>query len=189
MKNAELIGPFCQTTVKMKTILPLAEYLSDGYWVITTNVNFRFSIVCRKSSTFSIDIKTPLQVIKLDMFCHAVGKMLIFPAYFNKESKYNINDPFDKLLRNSGHFNFNLWESFHENVPNYTMSNFATHFPNIEEISMGHLIDKLKNLRQVENPDNLTNWIYSIANFGKIVFIIVLVIICCKFQTKFKTVV
>ena len=121
MKNAELIGPFCQTTVKMKTILPLAEYLSDGYWVITTNVNFRFSIVCRKSSTFSIDIKPPLQVIKLDMFCHAVGKMLIFPAYFHKESKYNINDPFDKLLRNSEHFNFNIWESFHENVPNYTI--------------------------------------------------------------------
>ena len=131
MKNAELIGPFCQITVKMKTILPLAEYLSDGYWVITTIVNFRFSI--------------------------------------------------DKLLRNSGHFNFNLWESFHENVPNYSMSNFATHFPNIEEIPMGHLIDKLKNLRQVENPENLPSWIYSIANLGIIIFIIVLVIICYVF--------
>jgi hypothetical protein len=37
------------------------------------------------------------------------------------------------------------------------MSNFATHFPNIEEIPMGHLIDKLKNLRQVENPDEICN--------------------------------
>ena len=55
------------------------------------------------------------------MFCHAVSKMLILPTYFHKESKYNINDPFDKLLRNSEHFNFNIWESFHENVPNYTI--------------------------------------------------------------------
>jgi hypothetical protein len=31
MKIAELIGPFCQITVKMKTILQLEEYLSDGY--------------------------------------------------------------------------------------------------------------------------------------------------------------
>jgi hypothetical protein len=31
MKNAELIGSFCQITVKMKTILPLAEYLSYEY--------------------------------------------------------------------------------------------------------------------------------------------------------------
>ena len=162
-------------------MLPLAEYLSDEYWVITTNVNFRFSIVCQNSSTFLIDIKPPFQVIKLDMLCHAVSKMLILPAYFHKESKYNINDPFDKLLRNSGHFNFNLWESCHENVPNYTMSNFATHFPIIEEIQMGHLIDKLNNLRQVENPDNLPSWIYSIANLGIIIFVIVLVIICYVF--------
>jgi hypothetical protein len=181
MKNAELMGSFCQITVKMKTILPIAEYLSDGYWVITTIGNFRFSIVCQNSSTFLIDIKPPFQVIKLDMLCHAVSKMLILPAYFHKESKYNINDPFDKLLRNSGHFNFNLWKSCHENVPNYTMSNFATHFPIIEEIQMGHLIDKLNNLRQVENPDNLPSWIYSIANLGIIIFVIVLVIICYVF--------
>ena len=44
---------------------------------------------------------------------------------------------------------------------------------------MSHLIDKLKNLRQVENPDHL-------PNFGIIFFIIILVITCCKFQTKFK---
>jgi hypothetical protein len=181
MKNAELIGLFCQITVKMKTILPLAEYLSDGYWIITTIVNFRFSIVCQNSSAFLIDIKPPLRVIKLDMLCHAVSKMLILPAYLHKESKYNINDPFDKLFRNSGHFNFNLWESFDENVPDYTMSNFATHFPNIEEIPMGHLIDKLNNLRQVENPDNLPIWIYSIANLSIIIFVIVLVIICYVF--------
>jgi hypothetical protein len=53
MKNAELIGLSCQITVKMKTILPLAEYLSDGYWIITTIVNFRFSIVCQNSSPIS----------------------------------------------------------------------------------------------------------------------------------------
>ena len=120
------------------------------------------------------------------MFCHAVNKLLILPAYFHKENKYKITDPFDKLLRNSEHLNFNLWESFHENVPNYTLSIFATHFLNIEEIPMGHLTDKLKNLKQIENPEHLPNWTYSIANFGIIIFIIILVIICCKFQTKFK---
>ena len=63
------------------------------------------------------------------------------------------------------------------------MSNFATHFSNMEEIPMGHLfvLDKLKKLRQVENPDNLPSWIYSIANLGIIIFIIVLVIICYVF--------
>jgi hypothetical protein len=66
------------------------------------------------------------------------------------------------------------------------MRNFATKFSNINEIPMGQLIDKLKNLRQVENPDNLPNLTYSIANFGIIVFIIILAILCCKFQTKFK---
>jgi hypothetical protein len=39
---------------------------------------------------------------------------------------------------------------------------------------MGHLIDKLKNLRQVENPEHLPSWTYSIANFGIIIFIILL---------------
>jgi hypothetical protein len=101
MKNAELIGPFCQITVQMETILPLAEYLSDGLWGISTNVNFRLSIVSHNSSTFSIDVKPPLQVIKIDMFCHAVSKMLTLPAYFHNESIYTINDSFDKLLRNS----------------------------------------------------------------------------------------
>jgi hypothetical protein len=33
----------------------------------------------------------------------------------------SIKCPFDKLLRNSEHFNFNIWESFHENVPIYTI--------------------------------------------------------------------
>jgi hypothetical protein len=170
----------------MKTILPLTEYLSDGLCGISTNVNFRLSIVSHNSSTFSIDVKPPLQVIQLDMFCHAVSKMLTLPAYFHNESIYYINDPFDKLLRNSEHLNFNLWESFNENVPSYTMRNFATNFSNIEEIPMGHLIDKLKNLKQVENPDNLPNWTYSIANFSIIIFIIILAITCCKFQTKLK---
>lgn len=64
----------------MKTILPLAEYLYDGYWVITTNVNFRLSIVCQNSSTFPIDVKPPLQVINFDMLCHAVSKILSLPA-------------------------------------------------------------------------------------------------------------
>jgi hypothetical protein len=31
MKNAELMGSFCQITVKMKTILPIAEYLSGEH--------------------------------------------------------------------------------------------------------------------------------------------------------------
>ena len=43
------------------------------------------------------------------------------------------------------------------------------------------LIDKLNNLRQVENPDSLPSWIYSIANLAIIIFIIVLVIICYVF--------
>jgi hypothetical protein len=43
------------------------------------------------------------------------------------------------------------------------MSNFATHFPNIEEIPMGHLIDKLNNLRQVENPDTIENLKFTIV--------------------------
>ena len=90
------------------------------------------------------------------------------------------------MIRDANHFHFNLWEPFHENVPNYTMGNFAKHFPNIEEIPMGHLINKLKNLRQVENPASLPNWTYSIANFGIIILVIVIIILCCKFQTKFQ---
>ena len=49
VKNPETIEQNCQTVVQLKTVLPMADYLSDVNWIITTQRKLVFSLVCQEN--------------------------------------------------------------------------------------------------------------------------------------------
>ena len=186
LRNDKLIDSTCKSIVKLNTTLPLAQYISDGHWVITTTQVLRFSIVCQNASRFSLEVEPPLQVIKLDMTCHAVSDLLSLPAYFQEESHYEIDDPFRRLIGRIDVSNLKLWKPFHDTFENYTLTELPKLLGEVKEIPIDNLLYKLKNLREIDAGNAWPNWLTSLLYFGGFFLGIAIIFICCKFRQKFK---
>ena len=49
MKNTEIVERNCQPMVRLNAVLPMAEYLTNGNWIITTQLKIVVSLVCQEN--------------------------------------------------------------------------------------------------------------------------------------------
>jgi hypothetical protein len=101
LQNEENIRKYCKIIVKLKTILPLANYISSGKWIISTRSRINLAVYCENGSreTQSLTIVPPVHVIQLQMSCSANSDYLTLPSYFQSENNYEIALPTDKFLQ------------------------------------------------------------------------------------------
>ena len=187
MDERSSIDRLCQTLVRPNEILPFSEYISDGYYAISTNKNVQFTQVCKKLSASVVTVKPPLGVIKVKPSCSMTNQNLVLPAYFHQESKYNLTNPLSKLVRNFQVSKVKLWKPFHSKLPNLTLDTLPTKLKDIKEIRMDDLISQLQTLDDVTVEEHVAIWPYVILSIGLILFIFVFGLFCyCKCYPKMR---
>ena len=144
MKNKENVGKYCKTEVTLNSLLPKATYVFDGIWVIATQTELTFSIVC--SDYTKIDkVKPPMSVMSLEMGCSASNDYVTLMPYYHKESTYVTTDIYSELLRLNNKTEFKIWDPFTYKLPNFASIEVPKELQALEKIPMGHLIDRLHN--------------------------------------------
>ena len=81
MRNKEKRHETCRTLVRPSSVLPMAEYMSSGVWIITTQKRLRLSIVCHNGQEASefIRIYQFDSVVHIDAPCSKNCDRLICP--------------------------------------------------------------------------------------------------------------
>ena len=86
MENEKAITQNCQVNVVPKAILPLAEYLSNGLWIVVTTEPFKLSVNCQLTSPYHsiFAVTPPITLVPLKATCSASSNYLsLTPFYFN----------------------------------------------------------------------------------------------------------
>ena len=78
MKESD-IGKFYKVIVEPSSILPLANCISSGSWLVTTDKPLSFAIVCHntkyKTTSYQIISPPPLNILTLNETCKATNDL------------------------------------------------------------------------------------------------------------------
>ena len=187
MKNNALIKENCKNTIKLNALSPMAEYISDGTWVVVTNMPLRMTIVCESiSDNKEIIIKPPVDMLRLKTSCSANNDRLSLLPFYHLETRVNIDEPFDKFIKNYNWTYSNTWNDFHKCVPNFNYKDLPKELSAIESISTDSLISELNKVEEISIEPEPKSLIPSWVSIMSTIFIIVLIVIVCCMGKKFK---
>lgn len=192
MKDQEGVNASCKTMVNVNTVLPMAEYLTGGHWVISTAERLTFSIVCeddknrnfidlRENRGGEVVVEPPLGIIQLRMTCSATNEHLKLLTYFQEESRYEISDSLRELLTNFRRQNVTLWDPFHKSLPQWKRIAVPARLSPISPIPMDKLISELKSETELENMDtSYPVWLYAVIVTPLVVVALLGIMYKCK---------
>ena len=179
MKNTENIGKYCKTEVTPNSILPRATYILDGIWVVATQTELTFSIVC-SNYTEVIKIKPPMTVMSLEMRCSASSDYVTLMPYYHKESTYVVTDIYSELLRLNNKTELKIWDPFKYKLPNFTSIEVPQELQDLEKIPMGNLINRLHNTRDIVKDNGTPEWVYYLIGALSALLVVIAVFVYYK---------
>ena len=94
MKDQSDVKRFCKQIVVLNRKLPLARYLTSGIWLIVTNENLNFTVICQSGDTGSkeVHVEVPLGILHLNNTCRALG-------FFDRSSTFEKSGVLKPLLK------------------------------------------------------------------------------------------
>lgn len=135
-----------------------------------------------------------MQFIKLDMGCRGYSDYISLGSYFENSSKkkFTIDNDFQNLPNIS---DIKTWKPIPKTFgDNYNFS-IPKHLKNVNQLHMDRLIQQLKNLREVNIPDEtpfFPFWVYIIIALAALSILLIFICYCwhtnsCKSNTTVKT--
>ena len=76
MRKQDDIDRYCRILVEPDKILPMADFISSGTWLISSDKSLEFAIACHSTkykSTFNKRIYPPLSILTLNETCTATN--------------------------------------------------------------------------------------------------------------------
>ena len=119
LNNVEIIETVCQKEVIPNSILPEANYLFDGIWIVASQKELKFSLVC-SNYTKMVTANPPLDVITLGMACSGSNDYMTLTPYHHKESQHELSVTFQSLRYLKDNSHLKLWHPFTDKLPNFT---------------------------------------------------------------------
>lgn len=116
MNRLEQIPKYCQTITKLNSLNPMAMYLSEGRWFITTSEPITFSILCNMTTNI-YTTTIPIDIMYLRMGCSGYSGQLSLPPFYQKESQYNITNAVKDFLDNFRLEKQLIWQPFTKKFP------------------------------------------------------------------------
>ena len=179
------ITEFCHKTVMPNSYVPQAIYIADGLWVIISQKELRFSVTCQKgnSTSKSLIIKAPLDVIAVDSKCEASNDYLSLMPYYMSETTQEITDGFVSMIKENLNITSNaLWKPFLQNITHYKHTIIPSTLKSIKSIPMDSLIEQLHMLRPMEPEIDIPNWAYGLISLAVAILIGIGIFIYCKYK-------
>ncbi|XP_046574034.1 uncharacterized protein LOC124282108 [Haliotis rubra] len=183
MKNEQKVKKFCRTEVMPQTILPLAEYLTTGQWVIATRERLDFTIVCESDvrRPSALTARPPLGVIRLEESCSASNDYLTLLPYYQNESRYSFEDKFLKLINRLNVTQMLLVEPLQRKTFDLKKARLPKKLRYLDKIPMDHLIEQLESMGTIEEMET-GNYLWTFVMVAlSVTLIIVLVTVYSKF--------
>ena len=157
LSEEKLIKERCNVKVKMKSILPMADLIRTGLWVITLRKKLTFTITCEgnKTSDYSIKIvQPPLDYINLQVGCVAYSSEIVLPSVDSFSSQEVITPNFNFNMKEQ---NFSIWNPINEHFRYDNVSWNLSALNDVEEINMEGLINKIKKVKPL-HVDKQGSW-------------------------------
>ena len=142
------IESYCQVTVKMRSKLPYAYYVTDGVWAIVTLKKIVFTVVCVEGDRTTVVGKPPLTYVILNMTCHAFAAELTLPPYYHRESKYKIKNSRESLFRSENIQFPDIWEPMAEIMPAGEKLEALDSIGDVSTMPLSKLKERLETLKE-----------------------------------------
>ena len=181
MNNIEVIETVCQREVIPNSILPKADYLFDGIWIVACQKVLKFSVVC-PNYTKMVTAYPPLDIITLEMACSGSNDYMTLIPYYHKESHHELSATVQSLQYLNNNTHFKLWGPFIDKLPNITRIEIPSKLRAVDKIPMNHLIEHLHGLRHVEKEQKEPFWIQSIVSVVSILLVLLVVYFCIRYK-------
>ena len=178
MNEKKDVEKYCQTIIRVNEILPYSEYITNGYYAIATNKPIQLTQACKQLSASFINVKAPLDIVQLKPSCSMTHQNLILPAYYYKESKYNLTEHLTNWINDFKPSQVKIWEPLRKHYSNFSIKKLPPKLKDIKEIRISDLINKLKDLDTVAADDHVPIWPYIFIGIGLVCFVIVFGLFC-----------
>ena len=184
MQNARDVSRYCTIETQANN-LPLARYVSDGQWAISTDVTLKFSQVClddKGSVTTTRIVKPPVTVFRLPMACKALNGQLTLSPYYKQESHFNSSDKPLNLSHTLDITSLKIWDNFHRTLPNLTSVGLPEKLKPINKLPMDKLISDLKRIYfpKLKEPFHFPNWGYAVVALGACLAMGIVIFVMCR---------
>ena len=181
LNKTDAIYTSCSARVYLRSQLPIAQYISDGSWFITTSEPMQFAVVCentKEGEPETISIEGPIGVVNLEKSCSAHSGRISLPAHHTGESTIDWKNPLQELIQ---HFKFGTtsWERLDFELPNTTHIKIPPMLQAHKQLPLQDLIDQVNLSEQplVEMPEHKPLWPY-VVGFVCIISLVGLCILC-----------
>ncbi|MES9879656.1 MAG: hypothetical protein ABW185_02100, partial [Sedimenticola sp.] len=176
----------CQATVTTDNKLPIAKHLIGQTWVIASNKELRFTIVCKDQRMDDIIIHYPLDVIQLSDKCVASNKYLTLAAPYVINTPVELKDNDIDLLRSVNWTSSLVWAPFVTSLPKFPKLNLPKTLNDIKEFPLDTLINELRTVNDVKVKKGKTwpMWAYLTLIVGGLSLVLSLILIVYVYASK-----
>lgn len=162
--NKQKIKKVCKIRVRPNSVLPYATNVDNGSWLVSTMHALTLTVDCKarnlrqQKRVTTISVQPPLKAITLPPNCAATSEYLILPAYYDLKSTIRIRPTILDIFKDK---NYTVWEPLYEKHPNFDATWNLSTLAEIDEISMGGLINELQSLKmvQVNKKETALSWV------------------------------
>jgi hypothetical protein len=186
LNDADSIHLNCQTEVKFDSVIPMAKYISDGTWAISSHEPIKLNIICPKQNGLHTYAKPPLSLIKLDMSCLASSDHMTLTPYYRDESTFPVDNDLTDSILDYVQSNDTLWRPFQKILGSTKNLTLPSKLTSMRQIPMNHLITQLREMGRVTVTKDWTFHDYFILAGVAIALIGVLGVILSLYVWKKK---
>ena len=181
MKNNDGIKQNCILLVEPLARLPAVRYITNGLWVIATQREQTFTILCHqgKSTTKTAVVKPPMGTLKLDMTCSASNGRLSLRPYYREESAYGGKDDYGEILTIGNSTGIKLWDPITRSFPGFGKLDLPEELKEMERIPLDSLVRRLHWLESVSRGAGIPIRTYGGIGAGVFSVILVAIIVYC----------
>ena len=186
MKDSRRIEENCKAIVQPSFVLPVAQYVNNGVWVVTTNKLLRFTLVCENKSLESQDIivTPPVKIVSLPAQCKATNDYLTLMPYYHDKSIAMTIDTYASLLTARNITAVRLWKPLHDKLPKFKNLTLPKELSTIDTIPIDQLIDKLHSFNSITEDEPWPNWYYVIVALSGSLIIGIGIYIYCRCRAR-----
>lgn len=183
LDKSQDIEKYC-TKLIIRSSLPNAKLIHDGFWVISTKIELKFIIHCQKRQTFIETVKSPVGTIRIPNSCTAANEHMSIPMYNVGHTDADVYDSLSRLLTFSNITNFHIWQNT-EKLGNLSKFSIPKHLLGLTEIPLDDVFKHVnKNYETVDIRDDSDNILKYVCLFviisACVMIIVILYFKCCK---------
>ena len=164
MRNDGKINEYCKIVISSSSVLPVANYLNNGLWIVTTHKEIRFSINCEEpKGSHEVTIAPPAGSLELSMTCMGHSEYVTLTPFYRKSSKTTLNFLLPTFLTNYNKTQTNLWSPVKRKFPKFDPLKLPNPLRSVHHIPMEHFLNELDKVQALQDDYAFPYWTYAIG--------------------------